>query len=44
MTTVGIIVGALVAFLVLKFVAGTVKWLVLGALVLFALYMAGVLG
>ena len=42
MTVVGIIVGALVALLVLKFIKGMIKFAVLGVIVLFALYMAGV--
>ena len=42
MTIVGIIVGVVVAFLVLRFITGMIKWAVLAALVLFALYMAGV--
>ena len=42
MTVVGIIVGALVALLVLKFIKGIIKFAVLGVIILFALYMAGV--
>jgi hypothetical protein len=40
MTIIGLIVGVLVALLVLKFIKGTIKFVVLAAIILFALFMA----
>ena len=39
-----IIVAVVAAFLVFRFVAGMIKFVVLGVIVLAALYFAGVLG
>ena len=44
MEIIAIIVAVVLGFLVLKFVAGVVKYGVLAAIVLGALYFAGVLG
>ena len=41
-SVIGLIVGVIAALLVLKFIKGTIKFVVLAALVLFALFMAGV--
>ena len=44
MTVTAIIVAVVLGFLVLRFVAGMVKFAVLAAIVLGALYFAGVIG
>ena len=44
MTAAAIIVAVVLGFLVLRFVAGMIKFAVLAAIVLGALYFAGVIG
>ena len=44
MSIVAIIVAVILGFLVLRFVAGMVKFAVLAVIILGALYFAGVLG
>ena len=44
MTIVGIIVGVVAAFLVLKFIKGMIKFAALAVLILLALYLAGAFG
>ena len=44
MEIVAILVAVVLGFLVLKFISGAIKFAVLGAIVLGALYLAGVIG
>ena len=44
MSIIAILVAVVAAFLVFRFVAGMIKFVVLGVIILAALYFAGVLG